>query len=360
MSYESEYMKLREQRERNSRNAGGSNPPASKSGTYGTVGDRVESRVREIQGAIDRARSMSGVSTGSYYSRPTLGDQGSKLQRNVAGIRLEMAEKTAAVDRAMQSVQQREADLQTVMGYLDQAKAAYDRDPTNESAENYNKIAGAYNLAYQIYSRAYDVYSAAYDSYRPYEDKLVNALVDYRLYMNQQQNAYDDWRRTIRDSEIVKVDLDAVNAQIADLEKQERAQRNAQYSAANYQGGVQDPTMMTSTQYGPGVRTEPTTENAISPQMQELLNRRALLQEEYGWSQYFPYADLANAPDFKEKSQYVSTANGQERSAMDIMMDNYSSDSAPWDDPLYEYINGNEEAGAYISNAAANSNDVLI
>lgn len=354
MSYTSEYMKLREQLERNNNNAGGSNPPASKSGTSGTVGDRVESRVREIQGAMDRARSMSGVSPGSYYSRPTLGDQGSKLQRNVAGIRLEMAEKTAAVDRAMQSVQQREADLQTVMGYLDQAKAAYDRDPTDESAENYNKIAGAYNLAYQIYSRAYDVYSAAYDSYKPYEDKLVNALVDYRLYMNQQQNQYNDWRSTIRDSEIVKADLDAVNAQIAELEKQERAQRNAQYSAANYQGGVQGPTMMTSPQYGPGARTEPTTENDISPQMQELLNRRALLQEEYGWSQYFPYADLADAPDFKEKSQYVSTANGQERSAMDIMMGNYSG-GAPWDDPLYEYINGNEEAGAYISNAAANS-----
>lgn len=314
----------------------------------GRVDQLVSERTKALQG------NNGGSIPGSYYSRPNFGERGDELYRNAEGIQLTLAGKSAAVNRAKESLTQRQNDLRTVMGYLDQARSAYQENPSEENAEYYNSVAGAYSLAYRSYEIAYGVYSAAYDSYKPYEDRLVNALVDYRVYMNQQQNAYNDWRSTIRDSEIVKADLDAVNAQIAELEKQERAQRNAQYSAANYQGGVQGPTMMTSSQYGPGARTEPTTENDISPQMQELLNRRALLQEEYGWSQYFPYADLANAPDFKEKSKYVSTANGQERSVIDIMMGNYSN-GAPWDDPLYEYINGNEEAGAYISNAAANS-----
>lgn len=314
----------------------------------GRVDQLVSERTKALQG------NNGGSIPGSYYSRPNFGERGDELYRNAEGIQLTLAGKSAAVNRAKESLTQRQNDLRTVMGYLDQARSAYQENPSEENAEYYNSVAGAYSLAYRSYEIAYGVYSAAYDSYKPYEDRLVNALVDYRVYMNQQQNAYNDWRSTIRDSEIVKADLDAVNAQIAELEKQERAQRNAQYSAANYQGGVQGPTMMTSSQYGPGARTEPTTENDISPQMQELLNRRALLQEEYGWSQYFPYADLANAPDFKEKSKYVSTANGQERSAIDIMMGNYSG-GAPWDDPLYEYVNGNEEAGAYISNAAASS-----
>ena len=38
---------------------------------------------------------------------------------------------------------------------------------------------------------------------------------------------------------------------------------------------------------------------------------------------------------------------------MDIMMNNYTAQDSGWDDPLYEFINGNEEAGAYISNQAA-------
>ena len=53
-----------------------------------------------------------------------------------------------------------------------------------------------------------------------------------------------------------------------------------------------------------------------------------------------------------KKSQYKSTANGKKRSNIDILFDNYSDDASGWDDPLYEYINGNSEAGAYITNQA--------
>ena len=384
MSYSSEYMKLREQRNGNAlQDAGGSIQPAYSEGATGaadgtayeqeylqlrqqrnsgTIGERVEARVQEIQGAIDNARSAKGISPRSYYSRPTMGENSEKLMQSLTGIQLEMAKKTAEVDQAKESLLQRQNDLQKVLGFLDQAKAAYDSDPSEETAESYNAIAGAYDLAYQLYSRAYGVYSAAYDNYKPYEDRMVNALVDYRLYMNQQKNAYNDWRGTIRDADIIRQDLDNIEIQIAQLERQEQEQRNAQAAEeqaakpwyaelAGYLGAAKDTTLPAGTMPGGVV---PENSRAVSPEMQALLDKKALLQEEYGWSQYFPYADLADAPDFKEKSQYVSTANGQERSAMDIMMGNYSG-GAPWDDPLYEYINGNEEAGAYISNAAANS-----
>lgn len=65
------------------------------------------------------------------------------------------------------------------------------------------------------------------------------------------------------------------------------------------------------------------------------------------------YQSLMSAEDFAEKSKYVSTANGRERSAMEIMMDSYSAESSGWDDPLYEYINGNKEAGVYLSDMAS-------
>ena len=61
---------------------------------------------------------------------------------------------------------------------------------------------------------------------------------------------------------------------------------------------------------------------------------------------------LHRAQDFYYGSQYKSTANGKKRSNLDILFDNYSDDASGWDDPLYEYINGNDEAGAYITNQA--------
>lgn len=65
-------------------------------------------------------------------------------------------------------------------------------------------------------------------------------------------------------------------------------------------------------------------------------------------------AALDDAPDFAEKSKYVPQKEKEQR-WLDVMLDNYSGTASPWEDPLYEYINGNEEAGAWLSEAGANS-----
>lgn len=68
---------------------------------------------------------------------------------------------------------------------------------------------------------------------------------------------------------------------------------------------------------------------------------------------YYRYEKLTKAKDFAQKSQYVSTENGTKRSFFDIMFNNYDPERSGWDDLLYEHINGNKEASAWISNAAA-------
>lgn len=52
------------------------------------------------------------------------------------------------------------------------------------------------------------------------------------------------------------------------------------------------------------------------------------------------YAALAEKPDFAEKSQYKSTANGQEK--FNAWSGTYSNSG--FDDIAYDYINRNEEA----------------
>lgn len=70
------------------------------------------------------------------------------------------------------------------------------------------------------------------------------------------------------------------------------------------------------------------------------------------WKKLQEYENLRNNPDFAEKSRYKSTANNSKPSVIDILADNYSADNSGWDDPLYEYVNGNQEAGAYLYNRA--------
>lgn len=70
------------------------------------------------------------------------------------------------------------------------------------------------------------------------------------------------------------------------------------------------------------------------------------------WKKWQEYENLRNNPDFAEKSKYKSTANNSKPSVIDILADNYRADNSGWDDPLYEYVNGNQEAGAYLYNRA--------
>lgn len=84
-----------------------------------------------------------------------------------------------------------------------------------------------------------------------------------------------------------------------------------------------------------------------------LEKKKALLQEEQDWAMFYKYHDLMDRGDFEEKSKYVSTANGEERGWLERVQGLYGQENSPWDDPLYEYINGNAGAGLEISNQAA-------
>lgn len=407
MSFNSNYLKLRAEREGSSaNNAGGSTPPATSQGQPSgsgansytssylalrekrnnmTISERAEAKAQALlKKQQEQASSPAGLlrnygrnhsgptTSGGYYSRPELGSYSERLHGNITALEPVLTEKRAALDTAQTSLVQAETDLNTVQGYLQQARAAYDADPTNENATSYNQIVGAYNLAYDAYASAFKTYSTAYDAYKPYEDQLIDALAIYQLYSNQQQAAFDDWRGTIRDAATIQTEIAAIDQQMADLEVTEaaaaeaaRQQQLAEHQArqdarpwyeklAGYLGGVQDTTLpLAGVTPGTVEAAFNQPEKTTSREMQQLIDMKKLLQEELNWSQYYYYADFAGASDFAEMSKYVPQEEKEQR-ALDIMLDNYSSDASPWEDPLYEYINGNDKAGAWLSNAAAN------
>lgn len=132
--------------------------------------------------------------------------------------------------------------------------------------------------------------------------QIVGAYQSYVDYQNQQ---YDNWRGTIRDVSEIQRELDAVQSEIDSRKIQQH--------------------------YG----------EDVSVRLAELEQRRTLLQEEYDWSQYFRYADLMNADDFKAMSKYATTANGK-TPVRNNLSGMYTETG--FDDLTYDYINRNKEA----------------
>lgn len=86
---------------------------------------------------------------------------------------------------------------------------------------------------------------------------------------------------------------------------------------------------------------------------QEAFWKQFQSEDEYNnWNKWQEYEALRGNSDFSEKSQYKSTANNTKPSVIDILADNYRASNSGWDDPLYEFVNGNEDAGAYLYNQA--------
>lgn len=73
-------------------------------------------------------------------------------------------------------------------------------------------------------------------------------------------------------------------------------------------------------------------------------------------AKYYTLSSVSASKDFKEKSQYHSTAKDSQPSLMTRLIDNeVYGGTSDWDDPLYEAVNGNEEARAYLWTKASNS-----
>lgn len=72
-------------------------------------------------------------------------------------------------------------------------------------------------------------------------------------------------------------------------------------------------------------------------------------------AKYYTLSSVSASKDFKEKSQYHSTAKDSQPSLMTRLIDNeVYGGTSDWDDPLYEAVNGNEEARAYLWTKASN------
>lgn len=169
-----------------------------------------------------------------------------------------------------------------------------------------------------------------------------NSAVDsYNSYVGQQREIYDQWRGTIRTPEQIQPEVQAVDQQIQQLMKR--------YPALKTEGR--------SSKWEEYMAIEKADQEMVDAarKLEALKDKKALLQEEQDMYDYFRYEDLRQAEDFAQKSQYTKQKREEKtgKTVMKQILSDYSDEKSGWEDPLYEAVNGNEEARAYLRNQGA-------
>lgn len=283
---------------------------------------------RDSGGSRTATTTQRRTTAGGFYSMPDFGAESQRLESAARTAQSAMNAKKTELEGAYSAMTELEKSAQF---YGQQAQSIYEtflqnQDPTWGSL--FERASANYERANQEYSAAADTFNSLYSEYEPLLNSYNQAAEAYNQYVGSQQEQYSAWRSTIRSQDAIQQDIAATDAAIQELTSQ-RNNLNRQKSNANRYRGI-------------GLE-EGTDEKikSLDAQVEDLEATKTLLQEELEWSQYFRYADLTQAEDFAELSQYRSTANGQEP-VFNAWSGMYTETG--FDDINYDIINRNEEA----------------
>lgn len=312
--------------------------------------DDFDSSVRQNYAARAAASTPTLKTSGGYYSQPqNIGADMERYSNTVSVYETDLQKKRKAVEDSYAELERLQGELTTAGGKMESLHSFAQSSTIaaglfQQAQRDYLDVLGKYEAAAQKADAAYSEYEPSYNRY-------VEAVNAYETYRTEQQGIYDSWKGTIRDADAIQTEIGGVDTQIEALEQQKTALNKEASQLMNKvssrRGGTQQ-----LIEWSRQASEKRAQANALQGEIDQMNAMKALLQEELDWSEYFGWEDYRGAEDFEAKSGYVSTANGKTRSALDIMLDNYDSSLSGFDDPLYEYINGNEEMGAYLTNQA--------
>lgn len=386
---------------------------------------------------------VGATADGKYYSQPKLGMDMERKYNTVTTYEANAKKKA----EELQSANETAGNLYTKLNELSEKLPELQQYAGSSAIASgiVQQMQREYASTLKQYEDATKAVDAAYAAYEPAWNQYKQAAEDYEAYRTEQQNLFDNWKKTIRtDENAINADLTAAQSNVKQLQEQQKAlQKQAQQlmnKVSSRRGGTNE--LMQWSQQAQALQAQA---KAMDGKIAEAESAKTLLQEELSWADYYRYADLSaddkalgqygkgnidlhnrpqyknpdgsistvdstsysidgkevllptvwmkdgkpyhshddeeilqhyeetgeylgkfdtpedanaygeqlhRAQDFYYGSQYKSTANGKKRSNLDVLFDNYSDDASGWDDPLYEYINGNSEAGAYITNQA--------
>ena len=300
--------------------------------------DEYDSSVRQNYAARAAASEPALKTSGGYYSQPTIGADLERYGNTVSTYESALQDKVKKLETANDEMERLNGEL-TAAGAKMESLHAYTQNSTiatglfNQAQQNYIDLLGQYEEATKAAEAAYNEYQPAYQKYT----EAVNA---YETYRTEQQGIYDSWRGTIRDADAITQEMASVDAQIEQLEQQQK-ELNAE--ATQLMNKVSQRRVGYNEMAGISQQAQEKRQqaNALQAEIDALGEMKTLLAEEKEWAEYFSWEDYRSAEDFADRSKYVSTYQpGTEE--FNAWSGTYTNTG--FGDINYDYINRNETA----------------
>lgn len=271
------------------------------------------------------AKTTTKTTREAYYSPPEFGSEE------------EVKTLTSAVETSQERYQRGLGLAKSAAQKANEIKQKLERVQENTGTRVGRAIYAGLMEDYEKWNRVGGTASSkAQEDYGTYKQ----AVDSYNSYVKVRQAEYERWRSTIRDTASIQKDIEAADADIEALE----ARIGSLTSLTRFRNDDL------------GVSMEERLQEATA-ELETLKQGRDLLQEEYGWSKYYGYADLMQNEDFVEKSKYASTANG--KNGGHALLNGAYAQSG-YDDVMYDYINKNLDAQREVVQSAANTGTNLL
>ncbi len=213
-------------------------------------------------------------------------------------------------------------------------------DATVGKTADYNKIFWEYSTLKTEYDKLvekYDGYAAEFgDVLKNYDTKLAEYKAQSNKLVSYYENEYKKWRATVRSSEIVKAEADALDKAIEELRKEISREFN--------------PIEFIKKQANPNWSKPLKEKLAALESKRDLTYAELSAAEDIEKAEY--YASFTERKDFAEGSAYVNTkgkGKPHDYSAPDASsMTIEETLNTVYGDVKYDYINGDEEAKAHV------------
>ena len=237
-----------------------------KSQIYANLGEKILTP--------EGAREKYGLPIAThYYSKPNFTVAENQLQREVSEAERKLQLAVPDYEKLVGNVSASAEQLQRI-------KQQYLKNPTAE-----NKI--AYEQSQQHYKNSMAPYLKEEKQHKPLFDAYRQAMQKQERYTQQYEEDYNKWKSTIRPENQITAELNLVNQEISELEK-EKEGLNTGWGLEVAENGIEGLEQLTDT---------------LSSNLENLYKRKDLLQEELHYAEYFRYADLRENEDFTKLSQ---------------------------------------------------------
>ena len=281
---------------------------------------------------------VGATADGKYYSQPKLGADMERKYNTVTTYEANAKKKAEELQSANETAGNLYTKLNELSGKLPELQQYVGSSAIASGIVQ--QMQQEYASTLKQYEDATKAVDAAYAAYEPAWNRYKQAAEDYEAYRTEQQDLFDNWKKTIRtDENAINADLTAAQSNVKRLQEQQKAlQKQAQQlmnKVSSRRGGTNE--LMQWSQQAQALQAQA---KAMDSQIAEAESAKTLLQEELSWADYYQYADLKNAPDWEEKSRYKSTKTGEPK--FNAWTGTYTDTG--YSDILYDYINGDEDA----------------